>query len=122
MRQVVADVLRISQRGLSINAVGVGARICAAQGHHERAATLLGANWALIAKTGLKIEPISEEAWMRQAGLDTVRDQLGLERWDKALGVGRTMSLEDALTLAVQTVTCAPPGAGRRSDACSSPP
>ena len=81
----------------------MGAHICAAQGHHERAAILLGANWAHLAKTGLKIEPLAEEAEMRQFGLDVVRDQLGPERWDKALGVGRTMSLEDALALAVQT-------------------
>ena len=103
LRQVIADVLRISHPALSINALGVGAHICAAQGHHERAAILLGANWAHLAKTGLKIEPLAEEAEMRQFGLDTVRDQLGPERWDKALRVGRTMSLEDALALAVQT-------------------
>ena len=77
LRQIAADVLRISQPRLSIVALAAGAHVYAVLGDAQRAATLLGAQWALWTTSGQAIEPISEEAWMQQTRLAAAREELG---------------------------------------------
>ena len=99
MRRVAASALRISQSRLSINTAAAGAHLCAALGAAESAATLVGVNWAYLARRGSDIDPTMEEEWLRRTGLTDVRDALGQQQWEEALRVGSTLTLEDALAL-----------------------
>ena len=99
MRRVAAIALRISQWRLSINTAAAGAHLCAALGATESAATLVGVNWGYLDRRGSDIDPTVEEQWMRRTGLADVRDALGQQKWEEALRVGSTLTLEDALAL-----------------------
>ena len=99
LRRVAADALRISQSNLTINVAAAGAHLCTALGAAEPAAILLGANWAYWTRAGTDFDPDLEEDWMRRIGLTDVRDALGQQRWEQALHIGSTLTLEDAVAL-----------------------
>lgn len=99
MRRVAADALRISLSMLTINTTATGVHLCAALGAAEPAATLLGVHLAYWARLGSDLDPDLEEEWERRTGLINVRDALGEQKWEQALHVGSTLTLEEALTL-----------------------
>jgi non-specific serine/threonine protein kinase len=70
------------------------------EGNLDRAAQLCGAAEALRESIGYKIEPA--EAVFRNAYIETLRDRMTDSAFSKAFGVGRTMSPEDAVELALE--------------------
>ena len=107
LEQVAADVLRVSHQSLNFSILSTYAHLLAELGDPESAARLLGAHWAHYTKTGSRIDPESEEEWVRQTGLAVMRERLGLERWQDALDTGGRMTLEEALTFAHSAVRAA---------------
>ena len=95
-------VVKLSNNLLTVNLLAAYAHVCAVAGDVERAARLLGANWAHVEKTGTDIEDESEEAWLKQTGLAAVRDTLGDQKWQQSISIGRAYTLDDALIDAKQ--------------------
>ena len=70
-----------------------------AQDCPDRAAQLLGAASALIDITGFKLRPVDVAEYERTAGM--VRNAMGDAQYDAAWGSGRAMSIQQAITLAL---------------------
>ena len=71
----------------------------AAQGNHERAAQLLGASDALLKAMGLGQQPSDQPEIDRYEAV--VRQQIGEEAFKSAWEKGQAMSLEQAITFAL---------------------
>jgi predicted ATPase/class 3 adenylate cyclase len=107
LERVAADITRVSHQSLNFSILSTYAHLLAALGDAPSAATLLGAHWAHYTKTGSRIEPESEEAWLQRTGLGAMRERLGRQRWQQALDNGGRMTLEEALNYANEAVAAA---------------
>jgi len=102
-RSMFEAALRISRRngelhGLAYASSGL-ACLAADLGDWHRAGELHGAAQALLDRTGQRWEP--DEARRRQDSLDQVRTHLGQEQFDRVYAHGITLSLEQALDMAL---------------------
>jgi predicted ATPase/class 3 adenylate cyclase len=100
LRRCSADVLRISHQHLTASLLAAYAVVYAALGDAQAAATLLGAHWAQLTKTGRQVVPEFEEPWLQREGLASVRDTLGTQRWQNAIQAGGAYTLQEALAYA----------------------
>jgi hypothetical protein len=100
LRRCTADVLRISHQHLTASLLAAYAVVYAALGEAEAAATLLGAHWAQLTKTGHEVVLEHEEPWLQQEGLASMRDTLGTQRWQHAIHAGGAYTLQEALAYA----------------------
>jgi tetratricopeptide (TPR) repeat protein len=102
-RSMFEAALRISRRngelhGLAYASSGL-ACVAADLGNWHRAGELHGAAQALLDRTGQRWQ--QGEARQRQASLDQVRAHLGQEQFDRTYAHGTTLSLEQALDVAL---------------------
>jgi tetratricopeptide (TPR) repeat protein len=102
-RSMFEAALRISRRngelaGLAYASLGL-ACLAADLGDWRRAGQLHGAAQALLDRTGQRWEP--GEARSRQDSLDQVRAHLGQEQFDRVYAHGTTLSLEEAVDVAL---------------------
>jgi tetratricopeptide (TPR) repeat protein len=87
--------------------------LAVAEGQPECAARLLGAAAALLRNSGARLQPIDEAAFDRS--VTAARTALGEDAFAAAWAEGRAMTLQQAMTYALEAA--APEGAGNRSDA-----
>jgi hypothetical protein len=100
LQRCTPDVLRISHQHLTASLLAAYAVVNAAIGEAEAAATLLGAHWAYLTKTGHQVVTEHEEPWLQRQGLASVRDKLGKQRWQHAIQAGGAYTLQEALAYA----------------------
>jgi hypothetical protein len=74
--------------------------VAAAQGEAERAARLFGASEALPEAMGAPLEP--GEIALQEPYLTVTRSQLDETSWQEAWAQGRAMTLEDAISYALE--------------------
>jgi hypothetical protein len=99
LRRCTADVLRISHQSLTASLLAAYAVVYAALGEAEAAATLLGAHWAQLTKTGHEVVQEHEEPWIQRQGLASMRDTLGTHA-GSAIQPGGSYTLQEALAYA----------------------
>ena len=97
LQQIVRDAPEIDNPLWSINALYIGAHICARLEDDERATRLFGAHIGQEAAGGTQIDPAADPQ-LEESGLTSVRARLGESRWEQALAIGRKYTLSEAFT------------------------
>ncbi len=80
------------------------AAVAVAQGEADRAARLLGGAHALFEMVGARVYTYRPDTSLREQTMAAVQDQLDEEAWETAWAEGKTMPLDDVVTLATSLV------------------
>jgi predicted ATPase/DNA-binding CsgD family transcriptional regulator len=76
------------------------AAVAAAQGDTDRAARLLGAAHALFEMVGARVYTYRPDISLREQTMAAVQDQLDEDAWETAWAEGKSMPIDDVVTLA----------------------
>ena len=97
LRGIAPEVLRSGHAMLFTLFPAACSTVFALAGDPQSSATMLGAHWGQILRTGGEVDLETEEIWLEEADIALARAAVDAEVWQEALELGRQMTVEQAV-------------------------